>query len=157
MITDPHLRITLRGTPRPQGSLKVMTNRNTGQPFGKYPPTTIEHRHNITAQLASTWNGNPPITVPVSISACFYLPRPDSHWRTAKHRTNELKASAPAHHTTTPDADKLARLVGDALAEGTGAGIIRDDKQIVRWRIEKRYITTREETPRTELSLWKHE
>ena len=45
----------------------------------------------------------------------FVFPRPLGHFGTGKN-SDKLKASAPTHHTKTPDADKLTRGIGDAIS-----------------------------------------
>lgn len=69
------------------------------------------------------------MTKGVEVDAKFFFRRPDIHYRTGKN-AHLLKSKAPEHHTTTPDIDKLQRLIGDAL---TGV-VYEDDKQIWKWR-----------------------
>lgn len=74
------------------------------------------------------------IDVPVKVAALFVFPRPKSHFGTGRNK-DVLKDSAPCWCATKPDADKLARAIGDAL---TGV-LVRDDCLIVEWSIRKVY------------------
>jgi Holliday junction resolvase RusA-like endonuclease len=60
----------------------------------------------------------------VRLTVAFYLPRP-----------KKFKRGVPVAHLTTPDWDKLARAIGDALAHV----VYHDDKQIVEAVIGKFY------------------
>jgi crossover junction endodeoxyribonuclease RusA len=65
----------------------------------------------------------------------FILPRPKGHFGTGRN-AGVLKPSAPAHHTTYPDVDKLTRAVFDALQT---AGAVVNDSSIVRVSAAKQY------------------
>jgi Holliday junction resolvase RusA-like endonuclease len=60
------------------------------------------------------------------------MPRPKSH-----HGANGLKPSAPKFHVGKPDADNLAKLVLDQITRS--GRIWRDDSQVVRLVVEKRW------------------
>jgi Holliday junction resolvase RusA-like endonuclease len=66
----------------------------------------------------------------VNVEFCFQ--RPPSHLT----KKGLLRKGVPAGMVTHPDLDKCARAVGDAL---TDAGVVNDDRQIVRWVLEKMY------------------
>lgn len=70
--------------------------------------------------------GRTPFTVPVGVEAVFRFARPKSHYRA----NGDLKESAPYWHPSSPDLDKLARALGDAL---TVAGVVADDRLIASW------------------------
>lgn len=123
------------GTPRPQGSMKALVSRSTGRAFMKYSDTTIEWRRLVTAAVIEQCPGDP-FVGPVRLVMTFDLPRPKAHYRTGK-RAGELKVSAPVHPSTSPDTDKLARAIGDAI---TDAGCVwLDDAQVVELLARKRY------------------
>ena len=86
-------------------------------------------RHDVaTAALQhrpDDWN----IKDPVELHCEFVFPRPLGHFGTGKN-SDKLKASAPTHHTKTPDADKLTRGIGDAIS--VTKVLLHDDSQIVR-------------------------
>jgi crossover junction endodeoxyribonuclease RusA len=63
-----------------------------------------------------------PIDGPVFVGMLFQFPRPKSHYR---GKSRILRDDAPGYHINTPDVDKCARLVLDAL---TGIAW-QDDKQ----------------------------
>ena len=56
----------------------------------------------------------------------FYLPRPNSHFRTGKN-AKRIKDNAPLYHVVKPDATKLIRAAEDAL---TGV-VWRNNAQVV--------------------------
>jgi Holliday junction resolvase RusA-like endonuclease len=72
-----------------------------------------------------------PLDCAVEMHLEFYSARPKSHYRT----NGALKPTAPARPTSAPDADKLARSVGDAL----NGVCYRDDALICELRISKHY------------------
>lgn len=152
MLFDPTLAVRLPGVPRPQGSLKIITNPRTGRAFAKNSDTTASHRNLLVGQLVGYWAGNQPLKCPVSVSLEFYFARPKSHYRTGRFE-DELKASAPELHDKMPDVDKLVRLMLDAL---TIAGVVKDDSQVFAVRGEKRWIH-RNDHPSTYLQVWAHE
>lgn len=69
--------------------------------------------------------GVAPFDGPLSVVAQFFFPRPKSQKRAT-------------WKTSAPDADKLARAVGDALEQ---SGLIVSDARIARWFVEKSYAT----------------
>lgn len=87
----------------------------------------------------------PVITGPVSVSIIFWLPRPQSHYRTGKF-AGQLKPNAPMHSTSCADGDldKLVRCTLDGLSAKCGGVIIADDSLVVTLVCEKRYITLEE-------------
>ena len=80
------------------------------------------------------------IDAAVSLECEFVFKRPLSHYGTGKNAT-KLKASAPRHHTKTPDCDKCVRACGDAIADACGMVLLRSDAQIVSIYAAKRYAT----------------
>lgn len=71
---------------------------------------------------------------PVRVFATFRFVRPKSHFRTGRN-AHQLRDDAPQFQTMHPDLDKLQRAIGDSL---TGQ-VLRDDKQIASWYVEKVY------------------
>lgn len=69
--------------------------------------------------------GVEPYDGPLGVVAHFYFPRPKS-------------AKRAIYKVSAPDADKLARAVGDALEQ---SGLIVSDARIARWFVEKTYAT----------------
>jgi Holliday junction resolvase RusA-like endonuclease len=125
------LAFTVYGVPQPKGNISAFVREIKGM---KVAIATERNRSvkgwsQLVAQTASdALAGLPPkdrvmLDGPVRLTAAFYLPRP-------KHLRQK-----PAAHLTTPDWDKLARAIGDALSQV----IYEDDKQIVEAVIGKFY------------------
>ena len=123
------LHVSVPGPPRGQGSL-TLWRAPDGSERAKHPPHTVAHRNLMVGLLQQAWGLQGPWLGPVVLDSTFYMPRPQSHFRTGKY-AGEIKPTAPAYPVTfgRNDADKMIRLVGDAL---TIAGVIKDDAQIVR-------------------------
>jgi Holliday junction resolvase RusA-like endonuclease len=83
---------------------------------------------------------------PVEVSMCFIFARPSYHFGTGRNR-HILKPNAPDYVPVYPDLDKLIRSTCDAIGSKTGAGVVRNDSQIVRFiaPLEKRYVRHGEE------------
>jgi Holliday junction resolvase RusA-like endonuclease len=60
------------------------------------------------------------------------MPRPAAHWYpvNSRRRIQTLRPNAPVQCVTTPDLDKICRLIGDALQ---AAQVLNDDRQICVW------------------------
>ena len=82
--------------------------------------------------LVSAFTGGAHFTGPIEVSIAFALPRRKSEIAAA----GGLRPSAREHHVTRPDVDNLAKGVLDAM---TAAGLINDDRQVVRLVVEKFY------------------
>ena len=71
---------------------------------------------------------------PVKVSFFFKLPRPKNHFGSGKN-AEQLKASAPKHHTSKPDIDNMVKFYMDCLN-----GIVwHDDRQVVIQEASKMY------------------
>lgn len=130
--------IDVTGIPVAQGSLVPNGNRR-----GLRYPNEVSlksWRHMIITLINEAKPTNWDPSAPVSITATFRFPRPDSHYGTGRNR-GCLKPSAPNWKTTKPDTDKCLRAVGDSLEQ---AGLIRGDQQIVSINAAKRYTVTDE-------------
>lgn len=79
--------------------------------------------------------GFTPYAGAVRVEVIFRFSRPKGHYGTGRN-AGKLKPSAPEHHITKPDVDKLLRAILDGL---TAAGIYRDDSQVVEVETFKRY------------------
>lgn len=134
-VNGPIVRLTVPGVPRPQGSLKIITNQRTGQPFAKNSDAMTEYRNRVVEAWQRAW-ARPALDCPVGVRLEFTFPRPKSHFGTGRNR-DRVKPSAPElWHTQTPDADKLIRLQLDGLVIG---GVLRDDSLVSLVRGEKRW------------------
>jgi Holliday junction resolvase RusA-like endonuclease len=151
---SPLLELIIIGDPITQGSLRTFRNGGIA-----YPKTTVNHRNRVVDVLTEHWAGKPPLTGPLAVRADFRFHRPEAHYlprtKTRPARTI-LRDTAPKWHTTKGrgDADKLARLVGDALEI---ARVISHDSLISAWRIEKAYTTDVSPVPSTVLSVYQLE
>lgn len=123
------ITFTVLGEPAPQGSKRWLGNGVLIESSRKVKPW----RQAVVSTAADLglplWDG------PVALSIVFLFPRPKGH-----HGKRGLRPSAPRYMGTRPDLDKLARSTCDGL---TGV-VIRDDAQIVRTALEKRYCHTGE-------------
>lgn len=141
------IRTIVPGTPRPQGSLTIVTSRSSGKPFAKYSAAMVAHRNDFVGHLGRAWAGRDPVNGPVAVSLLFSFTRPKTHLGTGKN-ADQVKDSAPGLHIVAPDVDKLARLALDAL---TIAGVIRDDSLVTMVRAEKVYTL---DPSSTVVELW---
>lgn len=126
------MRFVVRGKPQPAGSKKgfvVAGHVNIVDANAKAKPWKAE----VKAAAMEHMFGPRLLEGPVIAHFEFEYRRPASHYN-SKGRLNAL-GRRTIHKITKPDALKLARAIEDAL---TGI-VYRDDAQIVRELIEKRY------------------
>lgn len=138
------LRFTVPGNARTQGSMR---RGNRGQVI--HVPGVMEHRHKVSLAAQRMHSGGP-MAGPVAVRLEVVLARPEAHYGTGRN-AGRLKPSAPEFPAVTPDVDKVARLVLDAL---TDAGVWRDDKQVAVLRVEKRYQVDPGDIARTQVEVW---
>lgn len=112
------------GTPKPKGNLRAFTNKKTGRPIitDRGGADLRTWAADIKLHASEAMGDNQPITGPVGLLLTFRMIRPKSHPKT--------KVTYPVQR---PDADKLARLVLDAL---TSVCFV-DDSQIVELHVFK--------------------
>lgn len=114
-----YAQICIEGHPAPQGSMKHIGR-------GRLVPTSqrlVVWRKIMTAAARDALpRGWYPISSPISVEMCFYLPKGKS-----------VRRAVP---TTPPDLDKLIRAVGDSF---TNAGVWKDDSFIVKLEAKKNY------------------
>jgi len=106
--------------PRIKRAIVVQTNAARQKPFASMISYIAQER------------GLRPLDGPVFIGMLFQFPRPKAHF---KGKANTLRDDAPIYHINTPDVDKCARLVFDAL---TGIAW-HDDKQAQIFEARKIY------------------
>ena len=116
------LRLHIPGVPVPQGSLTYMRG-NYVQDDRLYAWREKARLHALAHinLLAQPWDTTGPFRIRVS----FHFPRPESHYHHRKEG-RAIKTTAPPHHTTTPDLDKLIRAIGDA-----GKDILWKDDRVI--------------------------
>jgi crossover junction endodeoxyribonuclease RusA len=116
----------------------------------RHPKATLDHRSAVAWHLARAWGDRAPEGGPAAVRILATLPRPKGHWGTGRN-ADVLRASAPARPVCYPDADKIARLVNDALVL---AGVLVDDDQVAVLRCEKVYADRRDHPGATEVEVW---
>lgn len=139
----PILSIWVPGVPEPQGSMRSFTPKGWQRPIlTSDNPDLKAWRARIAGPARHAMGMREPVAagIALTMTLVFYMPRPRGHFGTGKNE-HLLKASAPRFHTVKPDADKLARAVGDAL---TGI-VYHDDSQVVDVVSRKCYGGTNEQ------------
>jgi crossover junction endodeoxyribonuclease RusA len=127
------LTVNIDGLPVPQGSL-VSNGAGRGLRHANHVKLKPWRYQVVSAILGAKPNDWDP-SLPVSVTATFRFPRPQSHYGTGRN-ADTLKTSAPIHHIVKPDLDKACRAIGDGIEE---SGLVRGDQQITSWNIAKRY------------------
>lgn len=121
---------TVHDLPRPQGSKRGFINKSTGKvalvESGGEPLRSWREAVK-SAALDNLPKGHVPYDGPVRVYVTFYLPRPQSHYRTGRN-AELLRDNAPKRPKSKPDLDKLIRSSLDSL---TAAGVFVDDSRVV--------------------------
>ena len=129
--------IDVRGTPVPQGSIKVIPMKHDRTKFTtKYADNVWDWRRTVQAAIMA--QDPPPFTGSVELRLGFDMPRIASHYLPVNSRRSEreLKPDAPLYPTVAPDLDKLIRAINDSC---TDAGLWHDDAQVASIIAAKRY------------------
>jgi Holliday junction resolvase RusA-like endonuclease len=124
------IKFTVEGIPTPQGSKTAIPGKNGGRPYVIDAGTSKSRKAHKAWRAAVTeaavkWleeNPQPPLDEPCAIFMTLYFPRTADLYRT--------------YHATTPDADKAARSVLDAL---TDAKLVVNDSRFCDVSVRKRY------------------
>lgn len=131
--TDTAVSFFVPGIPAPGGSKRHIGNGIMVDDAKRNVPW----RESVGAEAYRAMDGRHPLHGALELVVVFAMPRPKAHYRTGKH-AGELKGTAPAWHTSKPDATKLLRAVEDAMT-----GIVwRDDAQVCFQRVSKCYAPT---------------
>lgn len=122
------------GRPAPQGSKRYVGHGVMVESSKRVKPW----RSDVRDAAINAMGHLSPLSGAVRVTLRFVLGRPKGHLRTGKKQTDgfRLLPSAPRHHATKPDLDKLIRAALDAM---TGV-CWRDDSQVVSLICEKGYI-----------------
>ena len=126
--------VTIPGVPRPMGSKQAFVRGGRAIVVDTNRDTLATWKRDCVAWCAKAKEGT--LTGAVLVNLEFRLPRPKHHYGTGRNAT-QLRAAAPQFPTRTPDIDKLARVLLDAL---THAGVIGDDAQVVHLDVWKYYV-----------------
>lgn len=121
----PLLRITVLGTPAPQGSKKFVGEHNGRPLMAESSKKVGPWRRIVTKTARQVMAGAPPLDGPLVAVMTFTLPKPVSAPKT--RRTWPIRY---------PDGSKLLRSTEDAL---TDAGVWADDARAVSVVAHKRY------------------
>jgi crossover junction endodeoxyribonuclease RusA len=130
------IAFVVRGRPVPQGGL---TRSPSGGLYHSGGPRLRRWRAAISLAATEARGFEPVITGPVIVVGRFVLARPANHYLPVNGRraVRELRLDAPKYPAGTPDVDKLARALLDAL---TGV-VIKDDAQVASLMAVKLYET----------------
>ncbi|MEI5520736.1 RusA family crossover junction endodeoxyribonuclease [Streptomyces brasiliscabiei] len=151
-MTTPALRLTVYGTPAPQGS----KNRNQAGALYESSAAVKPWREAVkTAALDALCHddGWAALDGPAWLDVQFSLRRPKHHFGTGKN-AGRLKPSAPPYPTGTPDLDKLVRSTQDALKD---AGVLADDSVVASLSASKVYVLWGDalRTPGAVIKVWR--
>lgn len=128
------LAFVVHGLPAAQGSKRHVGNGVMVESSKAVKPW----RQDVTAAAVAAitqhthWE---PFTGPVTVHTTYFFTRPKAHYRTGKN-AHVLKPSAPEWVAKKPDIEKVVRATHDAL---TTAGVWRDDSQVARLDVTKKY------------------
>ena len=128
------IELRFRGEAAPQGS-KVLSRWGGMREASK----KVEPWRGVVQYQSEQQYKGPVITEAVSIEITFLIARAKGHWSTRKGKEDQLLPSAPAHHTSAPDVDKLTRGLLDPLTVRCGGCVLKDDSQVVEIVARKRY------------------
>ncbi|MDD4888414.1 MAG: RusA family crossover junction endodeoxyribonuclease [Phycisphaerae bacterium] len=131
------------GLPRTAGSKRAFFNRKTGRSVivdasGAEGTRWQDHVAAVTRQVIGRRD---PMPGAAALTLHFFLPRPDSHFRTGRNR-HMVRLSAPEKPTGKPDLTKMLRAVEDGITKALVAW--KDDAQVTDGCQKKRYVNQRQ-------------
>jgi crossover junction endodeoxyribonuclease RusA len=125
----------VHGVPVAKGSGRAFYNPKAGRAYVVQMNAARQKPFASMISYTADEHGIMPSDGPVFVGMLFQFPRPKAHYR---GKAQTLRDDAPVYHVTTPDVDKCARLVLDAL---TGIAW-HDDKQAQITEARKVYDAT---------------
>jgi crossover junction endodeoxyribonuclease RusA len=151
-MTAPALRLTVYGTPGPQGS----KNRNAAGALYESSAAVKPWRDAVKSAALDALHHDQewaPLHCPVWLDVQFSLRRPKGHFGTGRN-AGRLKPSAPPYPTSKPDLDKLVRSTQDALKD---AGVLADDSAVASLSATKSYVLWGDalRTPGAVINVWR--
>ena len=107
------ITFTVPGRPRPQGSMRFVKSKRTGQVVPTTNKKMMAWRSDVGWRAQQVMGGRR-FYGGASMTLVFTFERPKSHYRTGKF-SHLQRDDAPNRMIQTPDLDKLIRCVLDAL------------------------------------------
>ena len=134
-----HLRFSVVGEPRTQGSKRGFAVRRGGVPTGQVVirednPKVKDWRLSVSSAALEAVGETPILDEAVYMEVTFFLSRPKGDYGTGKN-ARQLKPSAPPFPHKGRDCEKLQRAIGDALTKI----VYRDDSRVVWWNAMKEF------------------
>ena len=129
------IEFILKGKPK---ALKRHRSTRSGR---MYDPSAKDKKQ-MWLQIAK-FKPKHPLAGDIMLKVVFYMPRPQSHFRTGKYK-HLLKDDVPERHSITPDLDNLVKMLCDTV-QGKNRMIV-DDSQICMIQAEKIYANTKART-----------
>jgi Holliday junction resolvase RusA-like endonuclease len=126
------MRLVIPGVPVPAGRARATVIGGHARVYSPNP--TVEYVERIRYAFQQSGEQAFPRDVPLTLEACYWLPRPRSHFGTGRN-ADRLKDTAPEWHTKKPDYDNLMKLTLDGLRYYA----FHDDSQIAEVYGWKRY------------------
>ena len=128
------IQFAVSGEPRPQPRPRAFARKLAGGGYAArvFGAGTAEAWKSLVAQAAKPWLPATPCQEALRLSLVLEFARPKAHFTTR----GVLRANAPCHPMGKGDADNLAKAVMDAF---TQLGLWRDDGQVVRLEVTKRF------------------
>lgn len=128
------IQFAVSGEPKPQPRPRAFARKLAGGGYAArvFDAGTAEAWKSLVAQAAKPWLPATPCQEALRLSLVFEFARPKAHFTTR----GVLRANAPCHPMGKGDVDNLAKAVLDAL---TQIGLWRDDGQVVKLEVVKRY------------------
>ena len=127
------------------GKPKALKRHRYSAKLGRSYDPSSKDKKQIWLQIAK-YKPKQPFKGSIYLKVVFYMPRPQSHFRTGKYKhLLKDKFKDIIHHTFTPDLDNLVKMIADIIQPQ----MIQDDSQICMLQAEKIYSTE----PKTEIII----
>ena len=115
------IRFEIPGKPCAKQSVRF---RKSG---GSYQPKDVTEYRSLVALFASEAYPGEPLEGPIDVAVTAWFDKPQS-W-------SKKRKDAAVYHVSAPDPDNLAK----AILDGIKGVLIRDDKQVAKLEVSKRY------------------
>ena len=127
------------------GKPKALKRHRYSAKLGRSYDPSSKDKKQIWLQIAK-YKPKQPFKGSIYLKVVFYMPRPQSHFRTGKYKhLLKDKFKDMVNHTFTPDLDNLVKMIADIIQPQ----MIQDDSQICMLQAEKIYSTE----PKTEIII----